>query len=235
MYRLSLLYPLWLVLIGIGGCFASSCQSDKPPVAPAVTLRDSIPAMVSYGVSKLISDSGMIRYKVIAEEWKVYDRTNPDRQTFEKGLLLEKFNQKLHIQMYITADTAFWYGQDLWELRGRVKVWNEDGIRFSSELLYWNMSRHEFYSNKYSHLVTPDREVQGQSFHSNEQMTRYEVNITTASFPLPEEQVEEESEEPLDSVQVMEKKQAEKEKHELRPQRVMEKPDPNKPQGGHFR
>ena len=110
----------------------ASCNSDKPPIAPAVELRDSIPAMTTYGVSKLISDSGVIRYKLIAEEWKVYDRTNPPRQTFNKGLLMEKFNEQFHIQMYITADTAYWYNQNLWELRGRVTVWNEDGVRFRS-------------------------------------------------------------------------------------------------------
>ena len=179
-----------LSLLAIACCMTSfllaSCESDKPPVAPAIKMRDSIPAMTSYGVSKLISDSGVIRYKVIAEEWKVYDRTNPPRQTFEKGLLLEKFNEKFHIQMYITADTAFWYNQNLWELRGRVMVWNDEGVRFNSELLYWDMDRHEFYSNKYSHLVTPDREVKGNSFQSNEQMTLYEVNVSQATFPLPE-------------------------------------------------
>lgn len=178
-----------LSLLAIVCCIASillaSCESDKPPVAPAIKMRDSIPIMTSYGVSKLISDSGVIRYKVIAEEWKVYDRTNPPRQTFEKGLLLEKFNEKLRIQMFITADTAFWYNQNLWELRGRVMVWNDEGVRFNSELLYWDMDRHEFYSNKYSHLITPDREVKGNSFQSNEQMTLYEVNVSQATFPLP--------------------------------------------------
>ena len=178
-----------LSLLAIVCCIASillaSCESDKPPVAPAIKMRDSIPIMTSYGVSKLISDSGVIRYKVIAEEWKVYDRTNPPRQTFEKGLLLEKFNEKLRIQMFITADTAFWYNQNLWELRGRVLVWNDEGVRFNSELLYWDMDRHEFYSNKYSHLITPDREVKGNSFQSNEQMTLYEVNVSQATFPLP--------------------------------------------------
>ena len=65
-------------------------------------------------------------------------------------------------------------------------VWNDEGVRFNSELLYWDMDRHEFYSNKYSHLVTPDREVKGNSFQSNEQMTLYEVNVSQATFPLPE-------------------------------------------------
>ena len=172
------------VMLITGAAMTLSCESDKPPIAPAVKMRDSIPVMTTYGVSKLISDSGVIRYKIVAEEWKVFDRTSPPRQTFEKGLLLEKFNEKFHIQMYVTADTAFWYNQNLWELRGRVSVWNDNGTLFRSQLLYWDMNRHEFYSNKFSHLITPDREIKGHSFHSNEQMTQYEVDITQASFPI---------------------------------------------------
>ncbi len=168
-------------------------------MAPAIHLRDSIPVMTTYGVSKLISDSGIIRYKIVTEEWRVYDRTSPTKQTFLKGLLLEKFNHKFHVEMYITADTAFWYDQNLWELRGRVCVWNEGKTTFNSELLYWNMARHEFYSNKFSRLVTPDREVEGHSFHSNEQMTVYEVNFSHAIFPIPEENDKEEI--PEDSLQ----------------------------------
>lgn len=166
-------------------CHTISCSSDKPPVAPAVKMRDSSAVMTTYGVSKLISDSGVIRYKIVAEEWRVFDRTTPTKQTFPKGLLLEKFNPKFHVEMYITADTAYWYNQSLWELRGRVSVWNDQSTTFNSEILYWDMNKHEFYSNVYSHLVTPDRDVEGNSFHSNEQMTVYEVNFSHAVFPLP--------------------------------------------------
>lgn len=143
--------------------------------------------MVTYGVSKLISDSGRIRYKVVAEEWRIYDRTSPPRHTFPKGLLLEKFNQKFHIEMYLTADTAYWYNENLWELRGRVRVWNDDGTVFDSELLYWDMQTHEFYSNVYSHIKTPDKEVEGTSFRSDERMLHYVINNSRAVFPIPSE------------------------------------------------
>lgn len=166
----------------------TACEGKHAPEAAAVNRRDSTAVMVTRGVSKLISDSGLIRYKIVAEEWRVYDLTNPPRQVFPKGLLLEKFNPKFHIQMYITADTAYWYDQNLWELRGRVVVWNENGNIFRSNLLFWDMRRHEFYSYLHSRLRTPDREVEGESFRSNEQMTRYEVNTTSAVFPMPEEE-----------------------------------------------
>ena len=145
----------------------SSCGDTKPPTAPAIHLRDSSSILTSYGVSKLISDSGRIRYKVVAEEWRIYDRTNPPRHSFPKGILLEKFSPNYHIEMFITADTAYWYDQNLWELRGCVKMWDRDGTLFTSQRLYWDMRRHEFYSNVYSHLKTPDKEVEGMSFRSD--------------------------------------------------------------------
>lgn len=222
-------FPFVLLLsMLLGMVLVASCESDKPPIAPAIHKRDSIPVMTSYGVSKLISDSGVIRYKIVAEEWKVYDRTNPPRQTFEKGLLLEKFNQTFHVQMYITADTAYWYNQSLWELRGRVCVWNEDGMIFHSELLYWDMNKHEFYSNKYSHLITPDKEIKGHSFHSNEQMTQYEVNITQAAFPLQD--IQSSTATSSDTTNQAVKPDV----HSFQPKRATEKPDPKLPKG-HFK
>jgi hypothetical protein len=42
--------------------------------------------------------------------------------------------------------------------------------------------KHEIWSNRYSHLKTPERDLQGNRFRSNENMTRYEVTYTKGSF-----------------------------------------------------
>lgn len=225
---------LWITVWCLAAvAVVSSCKDAKPPTAPAVRLRDSSTLITSYGISKLISDSGRMRYKIVAEEWRIYDRTDPPRHTFPKGLLLEKFDQKFHIEMYLTADTAYWYNQNLWELRGRVRVWNTDGTVFTSQRLFYNMREHEFYSNVYSHLVTPDREVEGFSFRSNEKMTRYVINNTRATFPLPEGAaadddsitLAEQNEEPVPVSEVPSRM----------PARATEKPNPALPPGGHFK
>lgn len=197
---MSKISRLLLILSCIISGLLSACSDSAPPSASAIKVRDSASVMTTYGVSKLISDSGLIRYKVVAEEWRVYDRTNPPRHTFPKGLLLERFNQKFHVEMYVTADTAYWYNQNLWELRGRVKVWNLDGTVFSSQLLYWDMKTHEFYSNVFSHLKTPDKEVEGTSFRSDEQMRHYTINNSHAVFPIPDET----NDETTDSIKVAE-------------------------------
>ena len=228
----KLLYVIIIALLN--AIVTASCGSSKPPTASAVRQRDSLSMMTTYGVSKLISDSGLIRYKVVAEEWRIYDRTNPPRHSFPKGLLLERFDQKFHIEMYVTADTAYWYNQNLWELRGRVRVWNLDGTVFDSQLLYWDMGRHEFYSNVFSHLKTPDREVEGTSFRSDEQMRHYTINNTRAVFPIPGET----DDNTTDSIKAAEQNESPQPTAVVpsrNPQKATATPSKDLPPGGHFK
>ena len=153
-------------------------------MADALADRDSLPVMTSWGVSKLISDSGVIRYKVITEEWRVFDRTDPPRHEFLKGLFLERFDEKFNVDMFLTSDTAYWYNQSLWELRGRVFVRNGIGTTFSTEELFWDMEKHEFYSTKFARIITPERSIEGYNLRSNEQMTQYSIDNSKGYMPM---------------------------------------------------
>ncbi len=168
-----------------------SCGNDAPPTGAAVNNRDSLPVMVTYGVSKLISDSGVVRYKLIAEEWRVYDKTQPPRQEFPKGLFMQRYDNDFNVDLYITADTAYCYNQNLWEMRGRVYINNfAKGTTFRTDLLFWDMNRHEIYSDAYMHIVTPERDLEGNWFRSNEEMTNYHIKQTKGFMPMPREKEE---------------------------------------------
>ena len=163
---------------------AFSCSSDHAAHAPAVSDNDSVPFMLSWGVSTLISDSGVIRYKITAEEWFIYNTTQPPRWTFMKGILLEKFDSTFHSDWFVQADTAYCHNQELWELRGRVVIRNQEGTVFTSEEFFWDMERHETYSNQFMTIRKPDEFLQGYRFRSNEQMTRYTVSNANAETPF---------------------------------------------------
>ena len=93
------------------------------------------------------------------------------------------FDTLFHVDASIKADTAYYYEpKKLWELRGRVRVRNIEGLRFSSEELFWDQTKHELYSYKYSRLVTPEREMEGTYFRSNERMTKYTITNSKGSF-----------------------------------------------------
>lgn len=159
------------------------CEEQKEHTAGAIYSRDSVAVMTTWGVNTLISDSGVIKYRIVTERWEVNQAKNPSRWTFDKGLFLEQFDDKFHVQSYVQCDTAYYYDQlHLWELRSRVRVLTKDGLRFASEQLFWDENRHELYSYVFSRLVTPERTLQGTYFRSDEKMTRYYVSNSRGSF-----------------------------------------------------
>ena len=73
--------------------FFSACFSDRKQMGGAVTNRDSLPALETHDVTTLISDSGVIRYRITTPLWLVYDKLNPSRWSFEKGVYVENFDE----------------------------------------------------------------------------------------------------------------------------------------------
>ena len=160
-----------------------SCTEQKSHTAAAVRDRDSASMMVSYGVNTLISDSGVIKYRIVTERWDVNTIKNPPRWTFDKGVFMEQFDETFHIAGYIQADSAWYYDQQkLWELRGRVSIRNANGLIFNSEELWWDGIKHEFYSYQFSRVITPERTLEGTYFRSDEHMMHYEVSNSVGSF-----------------------------------------------------
>lgn len=139
--------------------------------------------MTSYGVNTLISDSGVIKYRIVTERWDVNTVREPSRWEFMKGIFFEQFDEQFHVQAYIQADTAWYFDkQRLWKLRGRVNIRNTNGLIYTSEELFWDGMRHEFYSTVFSRVVTPERTLEGTYFRSDEAMNHYIVSNSKGSF-----------------------------------------------------
>lgn len=180
---MALKYSKFFIVWLVAAVLLASCEEQKEHTAPAIHDRDSVSMMTSYGVNTLISDSGVIKYRIVAERWEVNTVRNPSRWIFEKGLFFEQFDEKFHVQSYIQCDTAYYYDQKrLWELRSRVSILTKDGLRFTSQQLFWDETNHELYSHVHSKLVTPERTLEGSYFRSDERMTKYYVSNSRGSF-----------------------------------------------------
>lgn len=165
-----------------------SCSEEDKSTGPLIENRDSLPILKSVGVSTLISDSGIIRYKIIAEDWFIYDKTTPSYWAMEKGLFIERFDESYHVEAFISCDTAYYYDKmELWELRGRVFVKNLKGEYFKTELLFWDHSKHLLYSDRYMEIKGETQELSGYDFKSNESMTQYSIHSSKGAFPVKEE------------------------------------------------
>ena len=178
-------YTLPLGLLSIVYCllFSEACTEPHEHTARAINPEDSASVMVSYGVNTLISDSGVIKYRIVTERWEVNTVRQPSRWEFMKGVFFEQFDEQFHVQGYIQADTAWYYDQQrLWKLRGRVSLRNVNGLRYNSEELYWDGFSHEFYSTVFSRVITPERTMEGTYFRSDENMEHYMVSNSHGSF-----------------------------------------------------
>lgn len=165
-----------------------SCSNKKQPTTDAITNRDSVAVMVTRDVSTYISDSGVVRYKIITDEWKVFDRLDPSMWSFEEGIYLEKFDNELNIDAIIQADTAYYYDkQELWELRGNVHIENEQDEEFDTQLLFWNQQTKRVYSDLYIRIRQQRRIITGIGFTSNQDFTNYTIKQTQGIFPIKEE------------------------------------------------
>ena len=175
----------------------SSCGGKKKELGEAITERDSLPSMATLGVVTYISDSGVTRYRMEAEDWLMYDRKRPSYWAFEKGVYLEQFDSLFNVDASIKADTAYFYDkQKLWKLMGNVDIKNRKGERFNTELLYWNQATEKVYSDRFIRIEQPDRIITGYGFDSNQQMTIYQIRNMGGIFYVDEE----EQKTPTDSV-----------------------------------
>ena len=174
---------LGLLLVAIITSLCIACSEAQEHTAKAVNPEDSASVMKTYGVNMLISDSGVIKYRIVTERWEVNNVRQPSRWEFMKGIFFEQFDEQFHVQAHIQADTAWYYDQQrLWHLRGRVNIRNNNGLVYTSEELFWDGMKHEFYSTVFSRVVTPERTMEGSYFRSDESMNHYLVTNSKGSF-----------------------------------------------------
>ena len=162
-----------------------SCSGKNKKLAEAISENDTLPSMKSLGVTTLISDSGITRYKIVAEEWLIHDKKNPPYWAFEKGVYLEKFDTLFRVDASIKADTAYYHEKKkLWELRGHVQILSQRGDKFQTDLLFWDEKKEKVYSDKFIQIEQEDKVIRGYGFESNQDLTEYEIKNTTGVFTV---------------------------------------------------
>ena len=162
-----------------------ACSGKDKKLAEAISENDTLPSMKSLGVTTLISDSGITRYKIVAEEWLIHDKKNPPYWAFEKGVYLEKFDTLFRVDASIKADTAYYHEKKkLWELRGHVQILSQRGDKFQTDLLFWDEKKEKVYSDKFIQIEQEDKVIKGYGFESNQDLSEYEIKNTTGIFTI---------------------------------------------------
>lgn len=173
-YKRSIrILPLAILILS----FWASCSSDKKEYINAPLDRETMPSMQDDSVTMLISDSGLIKYKLITKDWESFENVKEPHWYFPEGIYVEQFDTTFQKQVSLKADTAWNFTlKKLWRLKGNVFIENINNETFSTDELFWDQKQQRFYSDKYIEINRPEKlMLKGFGFESNMDMTQYRV------------------------------------------------------------
>lgn len=163
----------------------SACREEHKEYVSGDADFEKTPTMTTTKVETLISDSGIIRYRIVSPIWHMYDEAREPRWTFPKGLTLERYDDYYNKNATIVCDSATYLRpKGLWELDGNVSVTNTLGEKFLTDKLFWNEKKGEVYSDAFIHIERSDRILEGYGFTANDRMTQYTIHNVAGIFPV---------------------------------------------------
>ncbi len=168
----------------------SACSRAKNEMVDRIVDMAAVPTLRTLDVETLISDSGVIRYRIKAPEWLVYENAEEPYWYFPRKLHVEKFDSVMGTEAFIQGDTATYYNKkQLWRLDKNVRIENQEGDLFLTQQIFWDQRKREIYSDSFIRIETSDEIIEGHGFTSNEQMTRYVIHKTSGIFPFKQDSV----------------------------------------------
>ena len=168
-----------VIIFLLGFIFLLSCGKGKDAISMVSVDADLLPTIHGEDISSLISDSGITRYRLQAKVWDIYSNDTFPYWFFPKGIYLEQFDSLFRVQGSITADTAYFYEKDdLWRLKGNVRIQNLNGEKFETSELFWNRKAPEnsvnaIYTDEMIRVDRGDVILVSRGFRSDHYMNNY--------------------------------------------------------------
>ena len=166
-------------------CLFSCHRKQKIEKVGAVLDRAAMPVLSADTVITLISDSGIVRYRIETPKWEIFDKATPAYWEFPEGVYLDRFNIDLEVQASLEADYAHYNETDkIWYLRGNVKALNLEGEQFETPEMYWEEKTEKVYSDTTIKIIKKESIITGVGFESNQEMTKYTILHPQGIFPI---------------------------------------------------
>jgi LPS export ABC transporter protein LptC len=178
-------YLATVIMAVVSSFFCLSCKNKDKQLGAAVTNRDSTACLTTRGVDMLVSEDGIVRYHVIAEEWKYFDKLVPQLIALEKGVILEVMDSLMQPESHLVADTAYYLKDTkVWHLRHNVHAENIKKEEFDTQELFINNTSERMYSDSLIRIKQDKQIIIGHGFESNNSMTEYVIRETEGVFPV---------------------------------------------------
>ena len=181
-YPFALLFVFCTLLLSLGACSKKKVEVKNLAVNP-----DSLYTARMVALNTLISDSGLIRYRMTAPELLIYERNDRNEWVFPRGLVLRPYDLKSGSQVFIKADSAIRRPlKEEWELIGHVLVQGPDGQRLKTKRLFWLRAEKRLYSDDTTYFLTQGKELRGSHFNAKDDLSWYEIYDNKGAFDYDE-------------------------------------------------
>ncbi|GHV58299.1 LPS export ABC transporter periplasmic protein LptC [Bacteroidia bacterium] len=180
-----------IILIGV--LMLSCGQRNKSIAVVDVNVSDR-PMLHGEGISSLISDSGITRFRLEAEVWDAYSNDSVSYWYFPEGFYAEQFDSLFQVSGYVKADTAYYFEKiGLWKLINNVFIKQlESATTCETSELFWDTkepatSVRTLYTDKFVKITTPDKVITTEGFKSNRALTHYILYENTLVTEMEED------------------------------------------------
>ncbi len=149
---------------------------------------DSAYTMRTVDVDMLISDSGLVRHRLISPEWLIYDNNQRRQWLFPKGLRIQTYDTIQEGQTLIVADSAVQHlNTETWELIGNVEASGLNGELLRTPHLYWDKRKHKLYSNDTTYFRDQTGDWRGDHFEAKDDLSKYDIYFNSGDFKVQED------------------------------------------------
>ncbi|WP_255898439.1 LPS export ABC transporter periplasmic protein LptC [Paradesertivirga mongoliensis] len=167
----------------VGSALIVSCENDLKEIEKISSRTLNISVDTSKGVEIIISDSAVVKGKLITPVLLNHKAANPYHE-MPNGLTAIFYDENQKESSRITADHG--YSREngkLIELRKNVVVTTQKGDVLKSEELFYDEKRKVFYSNQLVNITKPDgTSINGTSFESDQNFDNPIVQNATGTL-----------------------------------------------------
>lgn len=167
---------------------AAGCREERKIDVASQINPARMATMTTKNVATLISDSGLVQYKIVAPLWTVYDEVDTPYWSFPKGLYLQKYDSYFKVIATVAADSARFFSKSkIWRLDGHVEMTKVPKDLFQTEQLFWDQRRGILYSDSFIHIETETHVLEGYGFESDDHLNSYRIIKPQGIFPINKE------------------------------------------------
>ena len=158
--------------------FMFSCSEEKiNPVIDSSTTNGEIPSQESWNSKITFTEDGNVKAVLYSDYLKKYDES---KETMLEGVKIVFFNKDGTRASTLTSkkgrvDEA---SKNMFAIDSVVAV-SDSGVTVRTDELMWNNSKNKITTDKFVTIISPEEEISGYGFESDQSLDNYVIyNIT---------------------------------------------------------